>query len=647
MISKLFAKEYNNTTYLQELLKENLDYQWLNEGLDDEMIDINYKDKNGDTFLMKCIKIAKINSIEWLLQHNADVTIKNKNNKTALLIAIEKKEKYIVQLLLDSNKIDINHRDLEGRTILQNIVVTGHNEMAKLLIKNGANIHNVDNKNRNLLYDALSYGDKTFIKYLLDLEKIELNYHDEDGNSLMHHIEVLRDDEIAKTLLESGADPTLQNQKGESYLLNTALREDHPEDVIDVALKHGADVNSKTSKDTTILMELIAISSQLSIEEKNRRANLLKMSHKMINNGGDINALEKNNETALFNAIRLCDYELVSFLLASGINPNIKNNDGETVLNLLIYEGVKELDILLLLIDYGINPIVKNNDGKTIFELLNDIILHVLGTRIIRDEKIAKKIKPDGQYIKLVKELLMQKPKNIDLDYLDSTGDPLFFKPLLYGDFPLFQLYIKYKLNINNPNQKNHTIFFEYILKVFRDNQTDETTCQQFQSNLSFIISHKIKRNYQDSLGWTILHKIMATECSSKLFSVLTKVVKFDYTIVDFQGRSVLHNAVLSNKPKIVKKIHTLEPEILNIADHYEMLPITYAALLGNQELVLLLLKLGSNLGAPNKIPAKALSKFSPMLKNMKKLKVDLHDLETIKRVDVLIEQIFRDFKII
>ena len=41
----------------------------------------------------------------------------------------------------------------------------------------------------------------------------------------------------------------------------------------------------------------------------------------MLKHGGNINAIEKNNESGLFNAIRLCDYDLVSFLLAGGIDP--------------------------------------------------------------------------------------------------------------------------------------------------------------------------------------------------------------------------------------------------------------------------------------------------------------------------------------
>jgi len=647
MISSLFKKEYNNTTYLQELLQEEINEQWLNDGLTDEMVDINYKDTKGDTFLMKCIKVSKILSVKWLIKNHADITIQNNNHKTALYLAIEKRNTDIITLLLQTKKINLEQRDLEGRTLLQNIIVDGHNTMAKFLIQQGANVTNIDNKDRNIIYDALSYGDKSFIKYLLDLKKIDLNKLDENGNSIMHHTEVIKNDEIAKLLLQAGADPTLKNKNGESYLFNIALREENNDEIIDVALDNGADVNSKTVNENTILMEIIAISSNISLTEKNRRENLLRTSRKMIQHGGNINALEKNDETALFNAIRLCDYELTVFLLSSGINPNIANKEGNTVLNILIYEGIKELDLLLLLLEYGANPNIRNKEMKTTYELLNDLILHTHGTKCIYEQNILDKINPFGQYIRVVKELLSHNPKEQELDYLDSTGNPLFFQPLLFNHFLLFKLYIKYNININTKNKANHTIFFEYIFKVFEDNINDESACKKLQNNLSFLISNKIERNYQDGLGWTIIHKIMSTPCDEKLFDVLTKVVRFNYTIVDDKGRSVIHNAVWTNKPTIIKKIVQISPSTLNVTDNYGLLPITYASLLGNQELVLLFLELGSNIRGNKEITPSAIRKFSPMLKNLKKIKLNIIDSERIKKIDTLIEQIARDFKVI
>jgi len=647
MLSKFFKKELNNTTFLQELLQDNPNEKWLEDSLKDEMIDINHKDKKGDTFLMKCIKVSKINSAKWLIEHRVDLTIQNTQGKSALYLAIEKRNRDIIKQILDLKIIDLEQRDIDGRTLLQNIVMLGHNQMAKVLISNGANINNIDNKNRNLLYDALSYGEQGFIQYLLNLEGLELNLLDEDGNSIMHHVEVLKDDGIATKLLIAGAEPTLKNNSGESFLLTTALRGKNGEDLIDIALENGADVNCLTANGNTILMELIALSSNLTIKDKDKRESLLKTSRKMLQHGGNINAIEQNNESGLFNAIRLCDYELTSFLLSGGIDPNIISDNKETVLNLIIYEGIKELDIISLLIDYGANPNIRNKDGKSIYELLNMLTLHTLGTKIITDKDIVNKIDEDGKYAKIIQEFLAHRDKEESLNYLDSTGDPLFFKPLLYGHFPLFKLYIKNGLDINTTNKANHSIFYEYVVKVFEENKSDDNICEKFQNNLSNLLSNKADKNYQDSLGWTILHKIVGTKCNDKLFDILTKIVLFDYTIQDYQGRTVIHNAVWANKLPIVKKIYAFSPQTMNIVDDYELLPITYAALLGNQKLVMLFLSMNSNISGRKEITDKAIKKFSPMLKNLKKLKLGIEDKNLIKKFDILIGQIVKDFKLI
>ncbi|MGB3751859.1 MAG: ankyrin repeat domain-containing protein [Arcobacteraceae bacterium] len=647
MLNKFFKREYNNTTYLQELLQDEINEKWLENGLLDEMIDINHKDKNSDTFLIKCLKVSKTKSAKWLIDHNADLTLINKDHKTALHFAIEKKNTEIVTQILDKNVINLEQRDMEGRTILQNIVIHGHNEMAKILINHGANINNIDNKNRNLLYDTIAYGDASFLEYILNLKSLDLNLLDEDGNSIMHNIEVIKDDNIARKLLIAGVDPTIKNKKGESYLLNTALRGIKGEELVDIALENGADVNKKTKNDQTILMEIIALSSSLSVDEKNRRESLLRISKKMIQHGGNINAIEKNHESGLFNAIRLCDYDLVSFLLSGGINPNIINDDGDTVLNLIIFEGIKELDIILLLLDYGANPTIRNKDGQTIYEILNSIVLHNSGTKLLTNKEIIKKINPKGQYVRLIKEFLDQRDKEESLNYLDSTGEPLFFKPLLYDHFLLFKLYIKSGLQINTRNKANHTIFYEYILKVFEEDKTDDDSLEKFQNNLSYLLSNKIERNYQDSLGWTVLHKIVGTNCNEKLFNILTKIVLFDYSIQDHQGRTVIHNAIWAKKYSIIKKIYAISPQTINIIDNAGILPITYAALLGNQKLVLIFLEMNSNVCGGKELSEKSMKKLMPMLKNLKQLKVGLEDKTIIKKFDILIKQIIRDFKLL
>jgi ankyrin repeat protein len=291
-------------------------------------------------------------------------------------------------------------------------------------------------------------------------------------------------------------------------------------------------------------------------------------------------------------------------------------------------------------LEYKASPLIRNLEYKTIYEILNNIILYLHEKKDILDEKLISKIDENGQYMVILKELLKHNKENIN--FLDSTGNPLFFDPLLYDDGQLFRLYINNGLNIHMTNKSNYNIFFSYVLKVFEDNNSKI----EFHDNLSRLISKKVNQNYQDALGWTVMHKILSTKCNDKLFNILLKVVKFDLTIVDNLGRSIIHNAVWSNNQKMIKKINNIDNRIINIEDTYGLLPITYAALLGSKEMVVLFLELKMNMKDGHYIPPKAIKKFSPMLKNLSKLREGETTPKILEKIDILIEQTKVDFNI-
>jgi ankyrin repeat protein len=332
MLKKLFKKDFNNHNFMQELLQPNPKFKWLEESLTYTTVDINHVDENNNTPLMTMLLKSSYKSALWLIDNGADTTLKNKDGKGPIDIAIYKNQIEIVEELLKLKKLDIDQKDEYGRSLLQNIIVSGNHKMAKILIKCGANINTLDNKGKHILYDALSYGDPVFVRHLLTYKNIELNDIDKDGNTLMQHPQIEQDDTLAKDLLIAGADPTILNAKGESYLYKTALRGKEADDIIDIALAHGANVNAKTTLDNTIMMQLVLVASKLPAKNKKLRDELLHTVSKMLEHKGDINALDSKGESGLFNAVALRDESLIKFLLHGKINTNIQNPMGQTVL---------------------------------------------------------------------------------------------------------------------------------------------------------------------------------------------------------------------------------------------------------------------------------------------------------------------------
>jgi glutamate synthase (NADPH/NADH) large chain len=179
------------------------------------------------------------------------------------------------------------------------------------------------------------------------------------------------------------------------------------------------------------------------------------------------------------------------------------------------------------------------------------------------------------------------------------------------------------------------------LLEVIDDNMAKKF---DFQNILSILVSKKVEHNFQDETGITVVHKIMDTNCNIHLFNILTEVILFDYSKTDKLGRSVIHNGVWNNKANIIKRIHQIDSKAINIADGYGILPITYAALLGSQELVITLIELQTNVKSDKPISDVAIQKFQPMLKNLSKLTSNIEDENLLRKLNILIDQIERDF---
>lgn len=642
MIDKFLKKiKYTQKDFENELFKKDIDLNLLDTIKNELKLDLNGIEKQGDTLLNICIEKSLLKSAAWLIDNGADTEKKNRYGQDSLDTAIECSKAPIVNKILSLKVHNLERTDKDNRTLLQNAVMEGKNDIAKLLIDYGADVNHKDANGRNVIFDALSYGNEDFIDYLLEINGIELDNVDVEHNSVMHHHEVICNDKIAKKLIEKGADTTIKDKNGNTFLCKSALRGIEAYDIVSLALRNGADINSRVADENTILMEIISSCTKLSNEEKERRESLYAMARQIVFEGISVDAQNIDNETALFKAVKTKNVDLTAFLLDSGVDPNIQDKYFQSALHYAVYDGAESMDIILLLLRYGASALVKNEKRQTLYEILNGIVLHTHGNKSLDDKFVLSKIKQDGHYIIVLKELLNY--SRSDLDFLDSNGNPLFFEPLLYNNFQLFKLYIRNGLNIHNVNKHGHNILFEYILKVFKDNEDN----QEFQNNISMILSKKVDHNIQDKEGSTILHKVLATPCDKTLFNKLTDTILFNYELTDNLGRSVIHNTIWHDKPYQMKKIHEKNRKVVNIPDSYGILPITYAALLGSQPLVILLLELNSNVKSGLKISDSTIEQFKPMLKNLEKLKEHINDKNILTNIEKVIDQVKRDFRVL
>jgi len=624
----------------KELLSQNFNQSDLESFLTSKKISLDELNSKGETLLHICLRADKNKEAKWLIEKGIDTSIKDNNGVSIAQLVIKKDNKYILDTLIENNKLDLDWSDENGRSLLQDAILEGHEDMVKYLLNKDIDLNHTDRHNRNVAFDAINSGKSKLIEDILSHESINLNMVDKTGKTVLHNQNVLDDDDLAIKLLEKGADPTICDRSGKSFLEVAALRGEAGEAILDTAIRYGCDLNTKVANNNSILMEVMFAFSKIPKAEEIRRQGLKSVAKKLLDNGLDPKAVNNDGENSLFNCVRAGDVEGCAFLLEHDANVNQKNNKGETALYLAILKGVQNLNIIILLLEYGADPLIRNNDGFSIYEILNDIILHVHNRKILTDKKIIDHIHSAGNYMLILKEILS---KNEDLDIVDSKGDPIFFTPFIYDDKETTKLYLKFGFDINQKNRAGHTLFYEYTLKVFNRGEY----FNEFRENLVFLLVNNADVHVKNKEGQNIYMKVaLIKECQPQLFRKLIEVTKHNYEDIDNLGRTIIHSCVWSNNIKLLNIVYGVERNIQNIPDRYNILPVTYAALLGNQDMVIEFLRRGAVIRSRKAMTPEAKKKFAPFLKNLDRLTIDVESKDDIQKIEILIDEIKRSFKL-
>ena len=225
---------------------------------------IDAQNKNGDTALLLAIHFGNSDTTEWLQSHGADITIANNDGEKPVDFltgedadSLREKEDWFAEAkeaIFDGNDEnfekyiakmdDINQQDDLGQTLLHYAVIENDIEMVKLLLDKDVDptIKNKFGKSPmeltapfvytdkgkkiqamlqeyedmaifNKITNAIAEGDVEAAKK--ELPKLKnINIVDEDGQTLLHYANSIGNQDIAKLLMEKGADPTIKNKLG-------------------------------------------------------------------------------------------------------------------------------------------------------------------------------------------------------------------------------------------------------------------------------------------------------------------------------------------------------------------------------------------------------------------------------------------------
>ena len=288
--------------------------------------EINQQDKKGDTALIVAVRKGDKDVVELLLDGGADANLQNEDGNTALMTAAMKGDKNIVQLLLD-NGADANLQNKDNNAALHWAASKGYKDIVELLLDKGANV-NLYNTNDTPLLIAAFKGDEDIVKLLLD-RGADLNLKGKTGFTVL---DVAKDAKI-QDLIKQKKQKELDDQFFKAV-------EDNDKEAAEELLKQGADVNIQRNELTALMYVA---------DNGNKDMVQLLLADPRI----DVNIQNEYGDTSLIWAAAKGYEDIVALLLDKGADVSLRSN--------------KELTAL----DYA-----QSNENPGVAALLEDFNLH-------------------------------------------------------------------------------------------------------------------------------------------------------------------------------------------------------------------------------------------------------------------------------
>ncbi|OUM62827.1 hypothetical protein PIROE2DRAFT_10806 [Piromyces sp. E2] len=414
-----YKQEYFNLV-LNYAIKENsmttVEYLIENEKYKSNL-NINIKDINNEYPLVTALYCQQNKIFQYLIEHGGDCNTKNNNGISLLVLAIQRENYEIFEYIIEKPKLNIDEKCSNGysafmtamnqnstsfvESILDycddnNISIdinekddSGNYPITKAINKNNFDLvillmeysieHKIDMNLKDingysLLYLSYKQGFIDMFKYLI--EYLDINQIDCTGQSILFHAVNNDDIDMVKYLISNGADLNIRDKHNNS-VIDYAIFNGKKETLKILSQKDSLSLNNYNSKKETPLISLIKSTSFSEEEKKDIIRNF-------INKGCDINKSDKkfnlpplihakylfeselyniiNDKKLFFTEINKDDIKKIKHLLASILNINITEDNGNT----LLHEAVlnKKPEIVKLLIEKGINKRIINFNGE-------------------------------------------------------------------------------------------------------------------------------------------------------------------------------------------------------------------------------------------------------------------------------------------
>lgn len=191
---------------------------------------------------------------------------------------------------------------------------------------------NLDDKDRGVIRDNKSYTlsqKNTTLKRLQNEDVNAINKKITEEQNEQTTKEISKGDISTEQMLgdsvgakENGLSPETEKSVAPNALLDIKIVATMTVEKLEKMLSNGADVNAKDKNGTTVLMLYSSLSS-------------IDIIRALLDNGADINAVNSRGGTALIAACQKNQREVIDLLLQRGANPHAQTSSGKTALDFM------------------------------------------------------------------------------------------------------------------------------------------------------------------------------------------------------------------------------------------------------------------------------------------------------------------------
>ncbi|XP_053594131.1 putative ankyrin repeat protein RF_0381 [Microplitis demolitor] len=300
---------------------------------------------NKSTPLHAAVKNKNASVVQQLLDKGANPNAQDVLGKTPLRYAIESNDIKMVDLLIPYS--DINLADNYDQTPVYIAVKKGYLDLAKHLLAHQATANCISNyrceKHHTPLHAAVNNGQADLVNLLI-AHKANIEARNANNMTSLHIAIDQNSLEIAECLLAAGADVNavcrLNCRENCSALCLAAMNGN--DDMVQLLLAHGADINAKKSSSIVPLHAAVRKEHLATVEC------LLAL-------GADIHKRGVDRCTVLHTATCNKSIEVAEFLISKGASVNGRDINGVTPLHMAVLENNLGLVEFLLEHDADIN----------------------------------------------------------------------------------------------------------------------------------------------------------------------------------------------------------------------------------------------------------------------------------------------------